>query len=302
MNKLMVMTAAALFVVSANAMSLAEARGMTDKVISDPSEMTSVMKQLSAADQKSFVGDVNEAIAKLPGSAEEKSAKALNVTRAALKGAARENSKDLESLIAEVYATVPLESLCAINESLSKDAFNRAADPKKVYTDDQFTKIASNLVSAVNSRVAGLEDADVRGGFAALTMLRASNGTPESLADTLAEMLGDSAEVAKNEWFPEALKSPANYDPMLSGTSVEEAPDPKAVAAIAGAQRDQALLDQFCIDPKNMKPIVDGFGDLSKVPSFDHDLYTLPRTMEDKPWNPDPPHPHPPRPYYGQVF
>ena len=304
MNKLMVVTAATLFAASLNAMSLAEARGMTDKVISDPSEMTSVMKELSAADQKSFVADVNEAISKLPGSVEEKTAKVVNVTRAALKGADRSDRKNLENLIAEVYATAPLESLCAVNENLSKDAFNRAADPKKVYTDDQFTAIATNLVKAVNDRVAGLEDADVRGGFAALTMIRASNGSPENLSDTLADTLGDSAETAKNEWFPEALKTPANYDPMLSG-SMAEAPNPKSVQAIAGAERETTLMNEFLSDPVNAMPIVGSMGDMSKITSFDHDIYTRPRTLKDEKWNPDLPvrpeeeEPHP-VPYYGQ--
>lgn len=289
MKKLMVATAVALGAVSLNAMSLAEARGNTDKVIADPAEMTAVMQQLSAEDQKSFVADVNEAVSKFPGSAEEKSAKVLNLTRAALRGAAKGNAKDL---IAEVYATAPVESLCVLNENLSKDALNRASDPSKVYTDDQFANLASNLVNAVNSRAAGAEDAAVRGGFAALTMIRASNGTPESLADGLAGLLGDSAEVAKNEWFPAALSTPANYDPMLSGTAVESAPDAKSAAALAGAQRHESMLNAFLMDPQNTMPVVDGLGDMSKIQSFDHDIYTLPRTMDLKPWNPDLPRPY----------
>lgn len=304
MNKLMVVTATALFAASLNAMSLAEARGATDKVISDPSEMTSVMKQLSAADQKTFVADVNEAISKLPGSAEEKSAKIVNVTRAALKGASRE-SKDLEALLAEVYATAPLESLCVLNENLSKDALNRASDPSK--TDEQFSNIAKNIVGAVNDRVAGLEDADVRGGFAALTMLRASNGKPETLANDLANMLGSSSEVAKNEWFPAALGEPANYDPMLSGTMFE-APNSRTAAAMAGAQRHESLLNEFLKDPEHTMPVVKYLGDMSHIQSFDHDIYTQPRTMKDEKWNPDlpvrgdEPVPPPPPPYYGQSY
>lgn len=288
MNKLMIVTAMTLLSASLSAMSLQEARGLIDQVIESPSEMTAVMKQLAAADQKSFVADVNEAISKLPGSAEEKSAKLVDVVRAALKGASRDSAKGLVSLVAEVFATSPLESLCILNENLAQDAFNRAIDPKKTYTDDQFTRIAKSVVNAVNSRVAGLEDADVRGGFAALMMIRASNGTPETLLETLADTLGDSAKVAKEEWFPEALKNPANYDPMLSGTSVFSAPDPKAVHALAGAQRHEAMVEAMHIDPASVKAVVDGFGDMSLVPSFDHDIYTLPRIQEDEPYVPKP--------------
>ena len=306
MNKLMVVTATTLFAVSLNAMSLAEARGKTDAVISNPAEMTSVIQQLSAADQKSFVSDVNAAIAKLPGSAEEKSAKVANVARAAIKGAAaKSNAKDLEALVAEVYATAPVESLCNLNEDLAKDVFNRAGDPKKTYTDEQFAGIAKSLVSAVNSRVAGSEDADVRGGFASLMMIRASNGSPESLADDLAATLGKSADTAKNEWFPEALRKPANYDPMLAGTNVEKAPDTGFVTALAGAQRSDALLSSFYQGAT--MGVINGLGDMSNIQSFDHDIFARPRTMEDLPWNPDPsgvrvePTPEP-RPYYGQLF
>lgn len=302
MNKLTALAVTALAAVSSYAIPLAEARGKIDAVISDPAQMTSVMQQLSAADQKSFVADVNEAIGKI-GSAEEKSAKIVNVSRAALSGAKKGSAKDLEALLAEIYATAPVETLCALNESLAKDVLNRAADPSKVFTDEQFKEIASSFVSAVNSRVAGSEDADVRGGFAALTMIRASNGTPASLADDLAAMLGKSAEVAKGEWFPEALAKKPNYDPMLAGTSVDKVPDQEAVMIIAGAQRHEYLLNQLLEGSKNPTAVISkGFGDISQQRSYDLDLYTRPRTMEDLPWNPDP-KPNPgPKPYYGQEY
>ena len=296
MKRLMAVTAMTLVAASLNAMSLAEARGKIDAMIADPGQMTEVMKQLPAADQKTLVSEVNEAVAKLPGSAEERSAKVINITRAALKGADKGNRKDLEALIAEVYATAPLESLCSLNEDLAKDVFNRGADTGRTYTDEQYAKIAANIVKAVNDRVAGTEDADVRGGFAALMMVRASNGSPASLADDLAATLGESAAVAKDEWFPAALGKPANYDPMLAGTAVEKAPSSRSVAAIAGVQRHESLLSDFYQgNGVNPAAVGNGLGDMSQVQSFDHDLYTRPRTMEDEKWNPDP------QPYFGQV-
>ena len=44
-------------------MSSADARGKIGDIISNPVSMTSVMKQLAAADQASFLADVNAAIA-----------------------------------------------------------------------------------------------------------------------------------------------------------------------------------------------------------------------------------------------
>ena len=92
-------------------MSSADARGKIGDIISDPASMTSVMKQLAAADQASFLADVNAAIAKMPGSPEEKTSKYLDVNTAALKGAQKGN---LATLVAEVFATVPPESLTAL--------------------------------------------------------------------------------------------------------------------------------------------------------------------------------------------
>ena len=301
MNKLRMVVVISLVASSVSAMSIAEARGKIGDVIVDPSQMTAVMKQLSVADQKSFVADVNDSIARFPGSSEERSAKVINVTRAALKGADRKNPKSLESLIAEVFATVPVESLCALNESLAKDAFNRGADARKTYTDDQFVRIASNLVSAVNARVSGMEDGVERGAFAALMMIRASNGSPASLPDDLAALFGERGEEVRKEWFAEALRSPANYDPMLAGTSVFRGPDVRSVILLAGAQTHDALLSSFYqgnqADPVSVcnSRVV---GDMSETHSFDNGVYTRPRTLEEKPWNPD----NGPQPYFGQTI
>ena len=51
-----------------SAMSLPDARAKIGSVIGDPASMTGVISQLSAADQLSFLSDVNAAIAKMPGS------------------------------------------------------------------------------------------------------------------------------------------------------------------------------------------------------------------------------------------
>ena len=49
--------------------------------------MTAVMKSLSAADQKSFLAEVNAAILAMPGSDADRTAKFVAVTDAALAGA-----------------------------------------------------------------------------------------------------------------------------------------------------------------------------------------------------------------------
>jgi len=278
MKSLVMFVVAALAVASSQALSLAEARGKTDAVIATPSEMTAVMKQLSADDQKGFVASVNKAMVKMPGSVEEKSAKVLNVDRAALRGAAKGN---VTALLAEIFATAPVESLVVISEILAKDVLNRSANPSKTYTDEQFTEISKKVMTAVLDRVAGSDDAGVRSGFAAITMVRASNGSPASLADTLADMMGDSAKIAKTEWFPAALGPDKNFDLMLAATSAEKAPDVRTALRIAGPQRHELLLFAlFTGDEDYLRELTDGFGDWSWVETSDQGLYTIPRTLD----------------------
>ena len=229
MKKLMMVIAMALagtLVAQDKAMTLADARGKIGDVIADPASMTSVMKQLSAADQTTYLADVNAAIAKMPGSAEEKTSKFLNVDAAALKGAKENN---LTALLAEVFATVPPESLTVINERFAADMFNRAADPSKTYTDEQYTEIAKTVLNKVQDRTATADNAGVRDTFAVLMLIRASNGSPADLRDTLVNELRDPAtkELAQNEWISPALGQgqEKTYDPMLGASDAGDQPD-----------------------------------------------------------------------------
>ena len=207
-------------------MSSADARGKIGDIISDPASMTSVMKQLAAADQASFLADVNAAISKMPGSPEEKASKFVAVNSAALKGAQKGN---LTTLVAEVFATVPPESLTAINESLASGMFNRKADPSKTYTDDQYVEISTNLLAVVQERNATADNAGVRNTFAILMFIRGSNGSPADLRDTLVGSLNDAEtrSLAQNEWISPALGQgqEKTYDPMLGAADAGKQPD-----------------------------------------------------------------------------
>jgi hypothetical protein len=221
-------------------LSLAEARAKIGDAVVNPAMMTSTMKQLSAADQKAFLADCNEAISKMPGSGETKAASYLNVNRAALKGAAKGN---VASLIAEVFATVPPEALTVINERFAADLFNRAADPSAVYTDEQFANIAETVMTSVKNRTTQTDGAAVRNVFAVLMLLRASNGTPADLAQKLVSSLpAETQKVALEEWIPSAMSEERNYDPMLGVVDAGEQPNASLVLQIAGPQSLDALL------------------------------------------------------------
>ena len=223
-------------------MSSADARGKIGDIISNPSAMTSVMKQLAAADQASFLADVNAAISKMPGSPEEKTSKFVQVNSAALKGAQKGN---LTALVAEVFATVPPESLTAINEQFAAGMFNRAADPSRTYTDDEYKQTALKLLDKVQERNATADNAGVRNTFAILMLLRASNGTPADLRDTLVGALKDeeTRNLAQNEWISPALGQgqEKTYDPMLGAADAGSQPNLDMVLVVPLKTAGEAL-------------------------------------------------------------
>ena len=248
--------------------ALAEARAGIGDVISKPAQMTAVMKRLSAADQTSFLAEVNSAIAKMPASNEEKTAKFLDVNAAALKGAKKGN---LANLLAEVFATVPPESLTVVNERFAADLFNRSANPTRTITDAQFTDIAKNLFKKVQERNGTSDEAAVRNTFAILMLLRASNGTPQSLRDTLvADMTAAEArKLAQDEWISPAmgLGQDKTYDPMLGASDAGSAPSPEVVLQLANAQSMQSLLADFNAAPESVpaKAQAEGSASLSFI-------------------------------------
>lgn len=248
--------------------ALAEARAGIGDVISKPAQMTVVMNQLSAADQASFLAEVNSAIAKMPASNEEKTAKFLDVNAAALKGAKKGN---LANLLAEVFATVPLESLTVVNERFAADLFNRSANPTRTITDAQFTDIAKNLFKKVQERNGTSDEAAVRNTFAILMLLRASNGTPQSLRDTLvAEMTdAEARKLAQDEWISPAMGigQEKTYDPMLGASDAGSAPSPEVVLQLANAQSMESLLADFNAAPGSVpaKAQAEGSASLSFI-------------------------------------
>ena len=229
MKKLLMVIAMALagtLVAQDKAMTLADARGKIGDVIADPASITAVMKQLSAADQTAYLAEVNAAISKMPGSTDEKTQKFLDVDTAALKGAKEGN---LTTLLAEVFATVPPNSLTVINERFAADMFNRKADPSKTYTDEQYTAISKAVLDKVQDRTATADNAGVRDTFAILMLIRASEGSPADLRDQLVNELRDPAtkELAQNEWISPALGQgqEKTYDPMLGASDAGDQPD-----------------------------------------------------------------------------
>ena len=280
-------------------LSLSDARAKVGDAIADPSVMAATTQQLSADDQVKFLADVNEAISKMPGSAETKAAAYLDANRAALKTASKGN---LSAVLAEVFATVPPESLTVLNERFAVDLVNRAGDPSIVFTDEQYTKIALDLMNVVNERMEEADSGSTRAAFAILMLVRASNGTPEDLADKLIDTLKheDARDLAKTEWIPAALGKDGRklgYEPILASADAGRRPDFAYVLVIAGPQFHISILED--IVGKN----TDEYSFIrTRTPVLDAVenplIHAIPTLGQDVFGSDMPPPPQEPRPYY----
>ena len=224
--------------------ALADARGRIARAIENPNVMTELMKGLSAEDQKQFLADVNKAISDMPGSVEEKTALFLNANSAAMRAADEGN---LKTLVAEVFATVPPESLTVIAERFAIDLFNRDAGGAGKYTDEQFTKIATDTMKVVNQRTAETDNGSARSAFAIIMFVRASNGSIPELSDALIDTMehDDAKDMARKEWIPSALGKDGRtqgYEPLLASADAGRRPDPDFVLVIAGPQHLESVL------------------------------------------------------------
>lgn len=251
-QKILAFLGLAIAVAGVEAASLAEARAKIGQAVSDAALLSSTMKELSADDQVEFLAEVNGAIAKMPGSAESKAATFLEANRAAIKAASGKGN--VRNLLAEAFATVPLEALTVLNERFAAELFNRAANPSVTYTDDQYAAIVKPMMELISKRTAETDNAAQRNAFAALMFVRASNGTPADLSETLLTYVPESArEAAKTEWLPAALAEGAekSYAPLLDSAGAGVEPNLSAVVRLASPDLMNALLADLDNAPVN---------------------------------------------------
>ena len=224
-------------------LTLSEARSQISECIKDPAKMKQVVKGLSAADQLTFLAEVNEAISKMPGSNESKAASYLLANRAAVTAAAAGNKT---AMIAETFATVPPEVLPVINERFAADLLNIDADPNVKYTNEQFTRIADNIMKKVNERCASAENGAVRSSFAIIMMVNACNNSIPGLAEHLIQSLPESAQnAARTEWIPAAVgqNQTKSYEPILgSADNIGDMVANNVVIRLVGPQLLESML------------------------------------------------------------
>ncbi len=226
-------------------LSKAEWQAKVGDCASNPSAMKATISQIPASEQAEFLANVNKAIAEKPGSKESKAADFYAANKAAVSAAT-----DKSSVLAEVFATVPVEYLTDINERFASELFNRNANPEKSVSDAAFVELTTNALAVVNQRSESAEDnTAARQAFAGLMFVRASGGSPEGLTDTLVSQMTDSqAKESAGTWISEALGADgkeASYDGMLSVADAGDEPDHAVVLQMTGPSEviDSLLAD-----------------------------------------------------------
>lgn len=218
-------------------MSKAEWQSKISDCAKNPVAMKATISQISASEQAEFVGRVNEAIGKMPGTAESKSAAFYMVNKAAVQGAAKHSRV---VVLAEVFATVPVEYLTDINERFAAELFSRDGSQKYAKDEDgngKFVALATSALSVVNKRCETAKNAGVRQTFAALLFIRAADGSPKGLTEKLISQMTDSqAKASASAWIAEALGSEgdeSSYGSMLDAAGAEE-PDHAVILQMTG--------------------------------------------------------------------
>lgn len=219
--------------------SLASARAKITQVIDNPKEMTAVMQTLSPENQKVFLAEVIAAVSSMPSDESARTEKFVDIVNAALSGSQRGNAL---TLVAEVFATVPPNSLPAVNESLASGLMNRSTNKDVTFTDEQYVEIAKKVMEKVNERVANEDNSGIRSGFAALMLIRGSNSESPDITSAVVDAMPESVRNdAKTEWIPAALgqNGEKTYDPMLAVVD-NEAARPVADTVTPNAARQAA--------------------------------------------------------------
>ena len=209
----------------------------------DPVVLKSTIAQLSSADKTAFLAEVNEAISKMPGSPEAKAAQFLAINRAAVAGA---GAADRLAVLAEIYATVPPESLSILNEEFSKNEFSRP----DAMSDEQYKRIVSVAMEKIAQRCASSESGGVRSGFAGLMFIRAAGGAAadEVQSVVVAAMPAESRLEARNTWFPAALgkdQPVASYDSMLGAAQAGEEANHNLTVSMYSQQIVESMLSDL---------------------------------------------------------
>ena len=185
-------------------------------------------QDLAKDDQVEFVRAVNESMRDYKASTPEKRLQTIYaVNRDAVRAAVPAERK---AVIAEVFATAPMDALPMITDRFASEMFNRKAAGFSD-KDDSFTEFAAAMLMRVRARMGLLDVSQFPGArttFAVIMVLKASEGKPEDLRQSILFYVPTgSYEAATKVWIPAALGEdgkPASYQPILEAGYKGEEP------------------------------------------------------------------------------
>ncbi len=230
--------------------------------------LSSAFQSLAGEDQVEFVRTVNQSMAQYRASTPERRMSTIYmVNRDAVRGAPE---KERKAVIAEVFATAPMDVLPMITDRFAQELFNRKTAG---FSDknDSFVEFASATLMRVRNRLSSRVPIEqfpgARSAFAVICFLKASEGRPEDLRQAfLFFVLSGSQELARTVWIPAALgadgKAPS-YQPILEAGYRGEAPQhdnrlPMAVQEMGNLLVGSDLRVMDARDVSGPKPIVGG--------------------------------------------
>jgi hypothetical protein len=206
----------------------------------NPAMLRATMLQISKSDKVAFLKEVNEAISKMPGSPEVAAARFLRANRVALASAGPESRLNV---LAEIFATVPLESLTTIIEELSK---NELAPSQNVSTE-RYLSIVRNAMETIARRCDSAETGSIRAAMAGVMFVKAANSDAQNAAADAAvrSLPADVRKVARAQWIPAAAGMNGqlqSYDPILAAAQAGEEPAHMEVLSIYPQQITESML------------------------------------------------------------
>lgn len=143
---------------------------------------------------------------------------------------------DKKRVIAEVFATAPLEALPTISDRFAKELFSRKAAGLNE-KDDSFVEFAAASLLRITGRLRQQMVArwypGARSAFAVISFIKAAEGKPEDIREALTfYVLTGSEKLARTKWIPEAMgddgKEPSYKSILEAGLEGEEPPHDNA--------------------------------------------------------------------------
>lgn len=212
---------------------------MASYAASSSGALNGAFSDMTGDEQVEFVATVNKSFAASERGLDEKRVKTLSkVNRDAVMGAPDEDRK---RVLAEVFATAPMEALPTIVDDLAQDVFHR--DNNSLYkTDEEFTEFASAALMRTAMRLKSLNvDSESPGARSVLAVTMFLKAAGEKLAKDLREpfivyVLSGTHVAARDEYLPAAMGDkegePATMAPITNAGYRAEEPNNKPTVAL----------------------------------------------------------------------